>query len=144
MAAADGSQSEGLRRPSLSVSPFADSVPVVFRTGDGSQSRGGFLFEPRAFLGLLAALSLQGRLSAALAARAFNLRQPVLLPDEHGESAALNDYHFGYRDLSAVREKIRLAAAFDVRVCLDVQPFSLTVFRRLFLDADNCVERTSF
>jgi hypothetical protein len=144
MAAADRAESEGLRRPSFSVPSLADSVSVVFRTRHGGQSGGGFLFEPRADFGLLAALLLQGRLSAALAARAFNLREPVLLPDEHGKGAALDDYHFGHRDLPFVREKIRLAAPFDVRVRLDVQPFSAALFGRDFLDADNRLERTPF
>ena len=63
-----------------------------------------------------------------------DLRQHVLLPDEHGEGTAADDHHHGRRDLSAFRAEIRVAAAADVRVRVDVQPVPAAVDRGAHLD----------
>src|ERR1044072_7926597 len=110
VAAADRFKPAGLRRPSFSLSPAADTFSLVFRTRAGSQSSGRNFRQPGDLQRLSDDVPLPGKSSAVVAGRAADLRQSVLLPDEHGQGAAPDDHLHGARNLSAVPAQIYLAA----------------------------------
>ena len=88
----------------------------------------------------MAAVSLQGQAPAGLAGRDIDVREHVLLPDEHGQGSAADDHHHRSRYLSSLRTKVHMAAAADVCVRLDVQPVPAADVRGGHLGTDHRVE----
>src|SRR5690606_18753612 len=142
MAAAHGFKSGGLQRPSFPFPPAPDTFSMVPVAGDGRKSIDRYFLYARDIFGLLDPASLQGRLSAYLARGYFDLREYVLLPDEHGKGAAAYDHHHGSWHSPFVPAQLQMAVSADVRVRLDIQPFPAALDRLDNLGWRDSVERT--
>src|SRR5436190_17305820 len=141
MAAANRPESKRLRRSSLPVSPFADTVLVVLRAGNGGKGRGGRLLDACHIFGVLDAFPLRRQAPTDMAGRDPELLQRLFLSDEYGKGTAVDHHHLGARYPPAFPTKIHMAAAADVRLCVDIQPVPAAVGRGDHLDHYYCVER---
>src|SRR5436190_22904634 len=88
-------------------------------------------------------MAIWNQTSVDLACCVDDVRQRVLLPDEHGQGAAVDDHHLGARHSPALPAKIYLATAADVRVRMDLQPVAAAIFCSAYLGGDHRLERTS-
>ena len=86
------------QHPRVDFTVHNSNAPTVSPTepleaGKGGQGCRDRLFDTRHRVRLLDALSIQGRLHARMAAGDTDLRQHVLLPDEHGQGSAADHNH---------------------------------------------------
>src|SRR5712691_11214988 len=102
LAATDNAEPPRLRRSSPAVSHHPDSVYVVSRSADRSESCRGFVRQPGRLFLLLAGGALRNSLPADLVAGVARLLGALSLSDEHDKGAALRDHLFGAGHLSAV------------------------------------------
>ncbi len=74
---------------------------MVFKTGNGRESFSGCFFDAGYLFGLLDTAQIQGRLSADMVGRHFDVFEYVLLQNEHGKGSATDDCNHGYWNPSA-------------------------------------------